>query len=120
MEIQLEVFGKNTEFGIYGILENTNTLNISTLNEIEVASRNEIKKGKAKILLTLDDNVRKEYEIEISKIYLNNNETNKSMLIKVTDKELLEKTGGIIQRNERSTYNTKRKIYWSCNTCFSI
>ena len=116
----MEVFGKNTEFGIYGNLENTGVLNINTSNEIEVASRNEIKKGKAKILLTLDDNIRKEYEIEISKIYLNNNETNKSMLIKVTDKELLEKTGGIVQRNEWSAYNTKRKIYWSSNPCFGI
>ena len=28
---------------------------------------------------------------------MNNNENNKSMVIKVTDEELLEKTGGIIQ-----------------------
>ena len=39
----------------------------------------------------------KEYEIEIEKIFLNNNTSNKSMLIKVTDRELLEKTGGIVQ-----------------------
>ena len=39
-------------------------------------------------------------EIEIEKIFKDNNYDNKSMLIKVTDKELLEKTGGIIQRNE--------------------
>ena len=70
-------------------------------------------------MLALDDNVRKEYEIEISKIYYNNNDTNKSMLIKVTDKELLEKTGGIVQRNEWCTNNTKWKIYWCNNTCVS-
>ena len=112
--------GNNTEFGIYGNLSNTNVLNISNLNEIEVASREEIKKGEAKILLTLDDGVRKEYSIEIKKIYLNNNETNKSMLIKVTDNELLEKTGGIIQRYERSTNNSKWEIYRSNNTCVSF
>ena len=40
---------------------------------------------------------RKEYNIKIEKIFLNNNIDNKSMVIKITDKELLEKTGGIIQ-----------------------
>ena len=35
--------------------------------------------------------------ILIQKLFLNNNQDNKSMLIKVTDKRLLEKTGGIIQ-----------------------
>ena len=38
-----------------------------------------------------------EYEIEIEKIYKENNFDNKSMLIKITDSRLLEKTGGIIQ-----------------------
>ena len=39
----------------------------------------------------------KEYNIEIQKTYLNNNYDNKSMVIKVTDDKLLNKTGGIIQ-----------------------
>ena len=39
----------------------------------------------------------KEYKIEIQKTYLNNNYDNKSMVIKVTDEELLNRTGGIIQ-----------------------
>ena len=72
-------------------------MNISNIDEIEVASRSEIEIGKASIICTLEDGVRKEYEIEIQKIYINNNENNKSMVVKVTDKELLEKTGGIIQ-----------------------
>ena len=70
---------------------------IDTSREMEVAYREEIKTGKAKILCNLDNNNVKEYEIEIEKIFVNNNYDNKSMLIKVTDKELLEKTGGIIQ-----------------------
>ena len=64
---------------------------------MEVATRNEIKKGKATILCNLDNIISKEYEIEIEEIYKDNNYDNKSMKIKVTDKELLEKTGGIIQ-----------------------
>ena len=64
---------------------------------MEVATRDEIKTGKATILCSLDNQKPKEYEIEIEEIYKENNYDNKSMLIKVTDEELLEKTGGIIQ-----------------------
>ena len=98
----------NTSFGIYGNLINTTKLNINNNAEIEVANRDEIQIGKAKILLDLENGVRKEYEIEIAKIYRNNNSNNKSMLIKVTDKKLLELTGGIVQRNERCTNCTKQ------------
>ncbi len=87
----------NTEFGVYGTTDNENQLDIKNTKEIEVASRNEIKVGKASIICTLEDGKTKEYEIEIQKIYINNNENNKSMVIKVTDEELIEKTGGIIQ-----------------------
>ena len=89
--------GKNTEFGVFGTLNNTTILNINKNDAIEVASRDEIKEGKATIISTVEDGNKKEYEIEIEKIYRNNNENNKSMLVKVTDKELLEKTGGIVQ-----------------------
>ena len=64
---------------------------------MEVATRSEIQDGKAQIICQLDNSGKKTYEIEIEKIYLANNTDNKSMLIKVSDKELLEKTGGIIQ-----------------------
>lgn len=87
----------NTGFGIYGNVTDTSRLNINSNNEYEVANRDEIKTGKATILLNLENEVRKEYEIEITKIYRNNNTNNKSMLIKVTDEKLLELTGGIIQ-----------------------
>ena len=87
----------NTQFGIYGKTSNKNVLNLSNIQEIEVASRNQIKIGKATVICALDGEERKEYEVEIKKIYINNNEDNKSMVVEVTDKELLEKTGGIIQ-----------------------
>lgn len=87
----------NTEFGIYGNLSNGGKLNINEDTMVPVAKRNEIEEGPAKIILTIEDGIRKEYQIEISKIYRNNNIDNKSMLIKVTDEELLNLTGGIIQ-----------------------
>lgn len=88
---------KNTNLGIYGRITDISKLNIDTSNEMEVALRKEIKLGKAEIICTLENGVRKSYEIEIKKIYQKNNTDNKSMLIEVTDSELLEKTGGIIQ-----------------------
>ncbi len=110
---------QNTKFGIYGNLWETSILGINEENALEVALKEEIKVGKAKILLALEDGIRKEYEIEIKKIYKNNTENNKSMLIEITDKELIEKTGGIVQRNEWCTNNSKWKIYWSNHTCSS-
>ena len=62
-----------------------------------MASRDEISLGNAKMILTLDDGIRKEYNIDITKVYPNNNINNKSMLIKVTDEDLINLTGGIIQ-----------------------
>ena len=88
---------KNTEFGIYGKIQDLSSLNIDTSKEMEVAMREEIETGKATILCSLDNQTVKEYEIEITKIYRDNNYNNKSMEIKVTDDELIEKTGGIIQ-----------------------
>ncbi len=88
---------KNTRFGIYGTVDNLSSLNIDTSKEMEVATRDEIQEGKATILCSLDNETPQEYEIEIEKIYKDNNYDNKSMLIKITDEELLEKTGGIIQ-----------------------
>ena len=88
---------KNTNFGIYGIVDNLSALRIGSTKEMEVALREEIQLGKASILTSLDGDTVKEYEIEIEKKYINNNYDNKSMLIKVTDEELIQKTGGIIQ-----------------------
>ena len=88
---------KNTNFGVYGTVKNKNYLEADLTQEMEVAPRNEIKEGKAQIICQLENSTKKKYDIEIEKVYINNNQNNKSMLIKITDKELLEKTGGIIQ-----------------------
>lgn len=110
---------KNTKFGIYGTVDNVSSLNIDSSKEMELALRDEIQTGKATILCSLENGRIEEYEIEIEKIYKENNYDNKSMLIKVTDERLLDKTGGIIQRNEWFSYYTKWKIYRSCNPCVS-
>lgn len=87
----------NTRFGVYGYITNKEILNLDESQAMDVALRNEIEEGDATIICTLEDGVKEEYSIKIQKIFRNNNEDNKSMIIKVTDERLLEKTGGIIQ-----------------------
>ena len=87
----------NSNIGVYGKVTNINYINKVKKDEVPVASRNQIKEGKAKIICQLtNENLTEEYEIEIKNIYKTNYKDNKSMLIKVTDSKLIEKTGGII------------------------
>ena len=88
---------KNTEFGIYGELTNLSNIKFNYSNKLKVALRDEIQEGNAKVLCSVDGNETEEYDIKIEKIYKDNNEDNKSMLIEVTDKNLINKTGGIIR-----------------------
>lgn len=88
---------KNTRFGIFGRLTNISELKVGKEKALTVASRDEIRVGQASILCSLNNDETEEYSIEIEKVYLNNNIDNKSMLIRVTDENLIKKTGGIIQ-----------------------
>lgn len=88
---------KNTYFGVYGKINNINQLDTNSTKTVKIALRNEIQTGEAILMCALDDRNVQEYKVEIEKVYLNNNSNNKSMLVKITDEELLKKTGGIIQ-----------------------
>ena len=61
---------------------------------MEMAFKNEIKKGAAQIQFIVNDKVNR-YDIEIMEINKNNKE--KNMVIKIVDKDLLSKTNGIVQ-----------------------
>ncbi len=83
---------QNTECGIFGILENPET----DVQMIPIATEQEIQKGAAQIVSTVDGNGAEYYDIEITKISADDAE-HKNMVIKVTDEKLIEKTGGIVQ-----------------------
>lgn len=83
---------KNTTNGIFGTYTDT----IPDKKKYKVANISETKLGKAKILTVLNENNIKEYDIEILKIN-KNDKSNKNMLFKITDKNLINKTGGIVQ-----------------------
>ena len=53
--------------------------------------------GKAYILSTLESNEVRRFEIEIVKVEKQKKPADKGMVIRVTDKELLEESGGIVQ-----------------------
>lgn len=86
---------KNTAFGIYGVLEK-NMIDRKA-SAIPVALSTQVKEGPAKILTTIEGNKIEEFNIEIQKIFRQNTANSKSMIIKITDERLIEKTGGIVQ-----------------------
>lgn len=87
---------KNTECGIFGSADKS-LINKKYDKPMKVALRNEIKEGPAKIITTVQGEEPKAYNIEIQKLLEQDSPGPKSMIIKVTDPELLEKTGGIVQ-----------------------
>ena len=61
-----------------------------------VATSGEVKTGKAQILCSVDSSGPQYYDVEITRI-LDEDSNQKNMTIKITDKRLLEITGGIVQ-----------------------
>lgn len=87
-------FTSNTNFGIKGKVSNFDT---SNLKRYKIASLDEVKQGKAQIILQTNTNYHKKYDIEILSVEKQKYPESKSFKIKITDKELLSQTGGIVQ-----------------------
>lgn len=95
-ETSLGTVNKNTICGIYGC-GNDKLINKKYNKPIKIALRNEIKEGSAKILTTIEGTEPQLYDIKIEKLLTQDEPGPKSMIIKVTDPILLNKTGGIVQ-----------------------
>ena len=80
-------------FGVYGYLES----DAFHSEAIETAAPKEVKTGDALIYSTIHGEKPKAYKIEIVKTANQKKAQEKSMLIRVTDPELLAETGGILQ-----------------------
>lgn len=85
----------NTESGIFGQVKSS--LKLSMRKPLPIAKKEEIKVGPAVILSNIEGNNVEEYQIEIVKIYPDESGETKNMMIRVTDKRLISKTGGIVQ-----------------------
>ena len=83
----------NNQSGIFGKLDSAPNLS----SPVPMGFRQEIKEGKAQILTTIKGNSPIAYDIEIEHINLKTDELSKNMIIRITDPELLEKAGGILQ-----------------------
>lgn len=94
-ENKIGTISKNTIQGIGGILDREKVLK-NDEKKIPVGFAQEIEEGEAYILCQLGEEVEA-YQIEIEKIKMNAKNTNKSLVIKITDEALLSKTNGIIQ-----------------------
>lgn len=84
----------NLETGVYGKLFENSGFNGT---ETPVAFKQEVKKGPAQILATIDSSGPQLYDIEIEDINYSDSRLTKNLQIRVTDQNLLQKTGGIIQ-----------------------
>lgn len=86
----------NNTFGIYGPLTAPPTHPLYP-DGLPIGRKDAVHTGPATILSTVDAGGMKEYDVEIVEVNRQTAPTPRSMVLKVTDPELLEKTGGIIQ-----------------------
>lgn len=92
---KIGVIEENNRNGIYGTVSGFPLL-AEQMSRYEVAYRQSVHTGPAVILCSVDGVCRK-YEVEIEEVRLNGEDVNKGMILRVTDPELLELTGGIVQ-----------------------
>ena len=81
----------NSTRGIFG-----KALALGTEEALPIGLKQEIEKGPAQILCTVDGTTRY-YDIEITEIHLDHDNVNRGIELRVTDPELLSVTGGIVQ-----------------------
>ncbi|NLD20252.1 MAG: SpoIVB peptidase [Clostridiales bacterium] len=87
---------RNNDFGIFGVSYEAMTNSIYS-TPLAIGTRDQVKLGKAYILSTLSNNEIRKFEVEIKKIEKQRKPSDKGMIIEVTDKTLLEESGGIVQ-----------------------
>ena len=83
----------NSNQGVFGTITGNALLNNE---EFPVATADQVHTGEATIRSTVDGFTTKDYTIDIEKVDLKGNDT-KNYVIRITDKELLAITGGIVQ-----------------------
>ena len=89
---KIGVIYSNDNLGVYGCFDS-----LPEKQELyQIADNNEIQLGEAEIITTVENGITEKYAIIIEKIDKNSSE-NKNLVIRVTDRALIEKTGGIIQ-----------------------
>lgn len=84
----------NSQYGIRGQMEPGKYT--ESMKKIPTGLKQEIQTGKAEIRCDIGDGIR-EYRCEILEIDSNARDTNKCFVLRITDDDLLSRTGGIVQ-----------------------
>ena len=108
---------ENTKFGISGVLSDKSGVVDENLTA-KLGGRLGVKMGKAKIVSSISG-IREEYEIEIIKTNYQKTAKDKSIVFRVTDKRLLELTGGIVQGMSGSPIMQDGKIVGAVTHVFT-
>ena len=87
---------KNCNYGVYGYIDNVEDY-VLDMPSVQLGGRLSVIPGKAKILSCIDGKNIEEFDIEIIKTNFQSSNEEKSMIIRVTDKDLIARTGGIVQ-----------------------
>lgn len=82
----------NCESGVYGVTKQQVSSDMLT----EIAMKQEVKNGEAQILCTVNGNTPKLYSCKIKKTGKSDSKT-QNLIVTVTDQELINATGGIVQ-----------------------
>lgn len=115
-EGKLGEIDKSCNYGVYG------SYNVDLLEQTKkysLGGRLSVRPGKAKILAEVDDNGVQEYEIEIIKTNKQKKQDSKSIVLRMTDKRLLNLTGGIVQGMSGSPIIQDNKLVGSLTHVFT-
>ena len=85
----------NSKQGIFGTC-NQKALDLAVRDPLPIGLKQEIKEGHAQILCTVNGTTAY-YDVEITAVHLDHDNVNRGIELKVTDPQLLEITGGIVQ-----------------------
>ena len=107
---------ENRKNGIFGTMEASQLKNMN-LEKVPIGYKQDLKTRPASVFCCTDGEV-KEYAAEITRIDLNHEDSNKSFVIQITDKELLEKTGGIVQGMSGSPVLQNGKLFGAVTHVF--
>ncbi len=88
---------KNSPFGIFGGITNFQETPSPYSEPLPMALATEVETGPAEILTVIEDETIGCFDVEIEKITCQSGPSDKGMILRVVDGELLSKTGGIVQ-----------------------
>ncbi len=88
---------KNTPYGIFGNISDPTKVDSPYRAPLPMALSTEVQTGPAEILTVIEGESIGSYAVEIEKIAYQADPSDKGMIVRIVDEELLKSTGGIIQ-----------------------